>query len=57
MEKIAFVVFVVLLVLAYLVPFVFLSEVARFSGSFLFWTIFAGGAVAILSLLMRSWNG
>lgn len=56
MRSIIFVTFAILVTLAYVVPFSLLSEVPRFAGSFLFWVIFAGGAIVLLSLTMRSWN-
>ncbi len=51
-----FVVFLSLVVLAYLLPFTVLSQVQRFSGSFLFWNIFAILAILILLRIMRSWH-
>lgn len=51
-----FVVFLSLVVLAYLLPFTVLSRVQRFSGSFLFWNIFAILAILILLRIMRSWH-
>lgn len=48
--------FGILVALAYVIPFTLLSEVPRFTGSFLFWIIFAGGAIALLFFIMRSWN-
>lgn len=56
MRRTTLVTFAALVVLAYVIPFSLLSEVPRFVGSFLFWIIFAGGAIALLSSTMRSWN-
>lgn len=48
--------FGVLVALAYLLPFTIFSHVQRFSGSFLFWSVFAAIAIALLSAMMRSWH-
>lgn len=56
MRRVTLITFAILVVLAYVVPFSLLSEVPCFAGSFLFWIIFAGGAIALLSFTMRSWN-
>jgi hypothetical protein len=45
-----------LVVLAYLVPYVFLSEVDRWYGSFLFWTVFGLAAIATIWAMTRSWR-
>ncbi len=51
-----FVLYGVLVILAYLVPFTVLSRIERFIGSFLFWNAFALLCIFILLLVMRSWN-
>lgn len=45
-----------LVVLAYLVPYVFLSEVDRWYGSFLFWTVFGLAAIVTIWAMTRSWR-
>ncbi|MEN3203830.1 MAG: hypothetical protein ABDK87_08945 [Atribacterota bacterium] len=56
MRKAFLVVFALLVTLAYTVPFTLLAETPRFVGSFLFWIVFAGTAIGILFLAMRSWH-
>ncbi len=56
MGKTMLVAFVLLVALAYLLPFTVLSRVQRFSGSFLFWSIFAVAAINLLYAAMRSWH-
>lgn len=45
-----------LVVLAFLVPYVFLSEVDRWYGSFLFWTVFGLVAIVTIWAMTRSWR-
>jgi len=45
-----------LVVLACLVPYVFLSEVDRWYGSFLFWTVFGLAAIVTIWAMTRSWR-
>ncbi len=46
----------VLVVLAYLVPYTLLSGVDRWYGSFLFWTAFGLAAIAAIWTMTRSWR-
>jgi uncharacterized membrane protein YhaH (DUF805 family) len=45
-----------LVVLAYLVPYTFLSGVDRWYGSFLFWTVFGLAAIVTIWAMTRSWK-
>ncbi|MBC7217933.1 MAG: hypothetical protein H5U36_07320 [Candidatus Caldatribacterium sp.] len=56
MKRAVLVAFAILVALACLLPFTLLSEVPRFSGSFLFWNGFAGASIALLYTAMRSWH-
>ena len=47
---------VVLVVLAYLVPYTLLSGVDRWYGSFLFWMAFGLAAIAAIWAMTRSWR-
>lgn len=46
----------VLVMLAYLVPYTLLSGVDRWYGSFLFWTAFGLAAIAAIWMMTRSWR-
>lgn len=46
----------VLVMLAYLVPYTLLSGVDRWYGSFLFWTAFGLTAIAAIWMMTRSWR-
>lgn len=46
----------VLVVLAYLVPYTLLSGVDRWYGSFLFWNLFGLAAIAAIWAMTRSWR-
>jgi hypothetical protein len=46
----------VLVVLAYVVPYTLLAEVDRWYGSFLFWTVFGLAAIVVIWALTRSWR-
>jgi hypothetical protein len=46
----------VLVVLAYLVPYTLLSAVDRWYGSFLFWTAFGLAAIAAIWAVTRRWR-
>lgn len=45
-----------LVVSAYLVPFTLLARVTAWYGSFLFWTLFALAAIAVIVRLTRTWT-
>lgn len=49
-------IYLVLVFLAYLVPFTLLSRTPRVWGSFLFWVIFALIALVLLVKIMNQWN-
>ena len=49
-------VMVVLVGLAYLVPYTLLSGVDAWYGSFLFWAVFGAAAIAVIATLTRSWR-
>ncbi len=46
----------VLVMLAYLVPYTLLSGVDRWYGSFLFWTAFGLATIAAIWMMTRSWR-
>lgn len=46
----------VLVMLAYLVPYTLLSGVDRWYGSFLFWTAFGLATIAAIWVMTRSWR-
>lgn len=47
---------VVLLGVAYLVPYTLLSGVDAWNGSFLFWTVFGLLAIVVIAAITRSWR-
>ncbi|KKM10446.1 hypothetical protein SY88_13695 [Clostridiales bacterium PH28_bin88] len=49
-------VFAVLLLLAYVVPYTVLSGVQKFSGAFLFWTLFAVVSIACMVVITGNWR-
>ncbi len=46
----------VLVVLAYVVPYTLLAEVDRWYGSFLFWAVFGLAAIVAIWAMTRSWR-
>jgi hypothetical protein len=46
----------VLVLLAYVVPYTLLSEVDAWYGSFLFWTAFGSATIAAIWAMTRSWR-
>ena len=46
----------VLVVLAYVVPYTLLAEVDRWYGSFLFWMVFGLAAIVAIWAMTRSWR-
>jgi hypothetical protein len=45
-----------LVILAYLVPYVFLSGTDAWYGAFLFWVIFGALAIAVIAIITSSWR-
>lgn len=45
-----------LLLLAYIIPFVFLTEVAAWYGSFLLWTVLALFIIILNYILTKNWK-
>ena len=45
-----------LIVLAYVVPYGFLTGVSAWSGAFLFWTLFGLAAIALIFRLVSGWK-
>ena len=45
-----------LVLLAYVVPYTFLSGVDQWYGSFLFWTVFGIAAIAAIWAMTASWR-
>lgn len=48
--------FLVLLLLAYLVPFTFLTKVQSFYGAFLFWCVFALLSIICVGIITGFWR-
>lgn len=55
-EKFWGIISIVLVLLAYIVPFAFLSEVAKWYGSFLFWVLIAVVIIGVNYLLTSDWR-
>ncbi|WP_366654995.1 hypothetical protein [Fodinicurvata sp. EGI_FJ10296] len=51
-----FVALAAIVLLAYAVPYLFLSSVERLAGAFLFWTLFGGCAVALIIYATTRWR-
>jgi hypothetical protein len=47
---------IVLILLAYVVPYAILSEVAKWYGSFLFWVLIAVVIMSVNYVLTRDWR-
>ncbi len=47
--------FLLLVILAFAVPFVFLNQVAAFHGAFLFWCLFALAAIIGVAKITAHW--
>jgi cyanate permease len=50
------VVMLVLVALAFVVPYTLLSGVDAWYGSFLFWTLFGAAAIAVNAIVTASWR-
>ncbi len=48
--------FAAMIISAFIVPFVFLSNVTSFYGAFLFWTVFAVAAIAGVMVITGGWR-
>lgn len=49
-------VFIILVLLAYVVPFTVLSGVQKVYGAFLFWTLFAVAAIGCMIMITGNWR-
>ncbi|MEW6045100.1 MAG: hypothetical protein AB1609_01255 [Bacillota bacterium] len=54
-QRVGAVILLLLVLLAYVVPYTLLSGVRAWYGSFLFWVLFAVAAVGVVAWLTRSW--
>ena len=48
--------FVFLFLLNFLIPFQYLKQIPRLSGSFLFWIIWVGAAIASMFVMLLRWR-
>ena len=55
-EKIWAVIGVGIILLAYVIPYTILSDVAKWYGSFLFWSLIAVVAIGINIIVTRDWS-
>ncbi|MDO9535335.1 MAG: hypothetical protein Q7J85_08400 [Bacillota bacterium] len=51
-----FIFFLLIILAAFVVPFVFFSELPKIYGAFLFWCVFAVIAMLSVEIMTRSWR-